>query len=62
MCVCAGANPNQLDFDGATPLHLAVEAQDEELMEVLLQGGANPSQHNKDFTRWVVRGRMRGLE
>jgi len=30
----------------------AVELQDEAVLEVLLQGGANPSQPNKDVTRW----------
>lgn len=29
----------------------AMEAQDEEVLEMLLQGGANPSQPNKDVTR-----------
>jgi hypothetical protein len=30
----------------------AMQEQDAEMLEVLLQGGANPSQPNKDVTRW----------
>jgi hypothetical protein len=46
----AGALPNILDFDGQSALHKALEAQDPEMVELLLEHGADPNQPNKDIT------------
>ena len=57
----AGADPNILDFDKRTALHLAMESQSIPLVTLLLQHGADPNLSNADFvsnvhfaaTRWV---------
>lgn len=56
----AGANPNLLDFNGASPLHLAVELQDDQVLAALLAGGANPDQFNKDVTSALHATAQRG--
>ena len=38
-----------LDFDKASPLHLALEAGDMDIVEVLLEAGADVNQPNPDF-------------
>ena len=48
-----GANANIPDFDGRTPLHLALEDQDVELLELLLAGGANPNAKCPDLVSCV---------
>lgn len=55
-----GANPNLCDFDGSSPLHLAVELQDEDVLAALLEGGANPNQPNKDVTSALHATAQRG--
>lgn len=41
---------NLLDFDKASPLHLALEMLDMPMLELLLSRGADVNQPNKDFT------------
>jgi ankyrin repeat protein len=38
----AGANPNIQDYEGNTPLHVAVERGNAELVDMLFRAGANP--------------------
>lgn len=38
------ASPNIPDFDGRSPLHMAVDQQNAELVRMLLEFGANPNQ------------------
>ena len=42
-------NANLLDFDKASPLHLALEAGDEAMVAALLGAGADPDLANPDF-------------
>lgn len=46
--VAPGAALDPVNYDGLAPLHLALEAQEEELVEMLLAAGANPNQPSKD--------------
>lgn len=42
-----GAKPNQLDSEGNTPLHIASEKRNEEMMKLLVRNGADPKIPNK---------------
>src|SRR6516164_3819291 len=44
----AGADPNALDKNGATPLHRAVRTRCAVAVKVLLEGGADPRRKNKN--------------
>lgn len=44
-----GADINLLDFDKRAPLHLALEAQDLEMVEALIKRGADVNLGNQDF-------------
>ncbi|NJL94297.1 MAG: hypothetical protein HC915_11535, partial [Anaerolineae bacterium] len=39
---------NQQDEDGNTPMHLAVQAQNQDLVKQLFEAGADPTVANKD--------------
>ena len=41
---------NPLDYNGNSSLHLALQDQEEELVELLLQRGADPNQPSKDVS------------
>jgi len=41
-----GANPNCIDFEGATPLHVAGDSTSHECVKLLIQYGADPSIRN----------------
>ena len=46
-----GANPNLIDFEGATPLHIAADSPQKKSIKLLLKSGADPSIRNKFGTK-----------
>jgi len=43
-----GASVNLPDFDGRSPLHMAIQNRDTTMVQLLLDGGADPNQANID--------------
>lgn len=48
LFIDAGADVNAKDYDGDTPLHLAVECRDYEIIKFLIENGADPTIKNKE--------------
>lgn len=61
-----GGNPNAVDFEGATPLHIAGDLSNEDNIAYLIQAGADPSIRNnfsvKAYDICINRGHQRALE
>lgn len=46
----SGVDVNLLDFNKCSALHIALESNDTELVELLIEKGADVNQPNLDFT------------
>lgn len=58
----AGANADQVQADGFTPLHAAAQQGDAAIAALLVLCGANPRQHNAQGNDAITHARMGGHE
>ena len=58
----AGAEPDQAQADGFTPLHVAAQHGDAAIVGLLLLFGSNPRKHNAQGNDAITHARMGGHE
>jgi ankyrin repeat protein len=57
-----GADPNAVDFEGATPLHIAADGENPLIIAKLIQKGARGNMRNDFGVRADDKCRERGFE